>query len=262
VVGFPGRVSDQQRLAVATAVALLGLADERRRAGRDTDRALRTRAVELLLHGETRGATLLLEARPGAARMRLPQRVSVLRAAGPDEALLDGLTTVEKAGALCAVLGRELLCVARAAQISRLAEEVSAHGLRVGVGQQVPLAELRRGHSTAGHALATTGPGNLVAYWETAVGRGVSSLIDPAQAAAFAELLLGRLPAERELLETLSSFLRHHGSHAGVARDLGLHRNTVRNRLAAIERALDRSLDDPQTRVDCWVALQAVIDKF
>ena len=262
VVGFPRRVSDQQRLAVATAVALLGLADERRRAGRDTDRGLRSRAVELLLGGETRGAALLLEARLDAPPLRLPQRVSVLRADGADDALQDGLSAAEKAGILCAVLDRELVCVARTVQASRLTGELVARGLRVGVGEEVSLTELRRSHVTAGHALATTGTSNPIAHWETAVSRGVSSLIDPPRATAFAESLLGRLhgPAQRELLETLSSFLRHHGSHAGVARELGLHRNTVRHRLTAIECALDRSLDDPQARVDCWVALQAITD--
>lgn len=259
VVGFPGRVSDQQRLAVATAVALLGLADERRRAGRETDRALRSRAVELLLRGETRGATLLLEARPDATPVRVPTRAVVLRGAAAGELLHDALAALEGSEVLGAVLAEELVCVLRPALVPRVAEELVAAGVRVGVGEPVPLRELRRSHATAGYALATTGDAHPVVHWETAVGRGVSSLIEPPRAAAFAESLLGRLrgPLEQELLQTLAAFLRHHGSQAAVARELALHRNTVRHRLAAIEKALDRSLDDPQTRVDCWVALQA-----
>ncbi|MGN6132826.1 MAG: PucR family transcriptional regulator, partial [Nocardioidaceae bacterium] len=259
-VGFPGRVSDQQRLAVATAVALLGLADERRRAGRETDRALRSRAVELLLRGESRGATLLLEARPDAAPVRVPTRAVVLRATGPADVLHDALATVEESEVLAALVGEELVCVVRPGLASRVGDRLAAEGSRVGVGEQVPLEELRRSHATAGYALATGGAAQPVVHWESVVGRGVSSLIEPPRAAAFAESLLGRLrgPLEQELLETLSSFLRHHGAQAAVARELGLHRNTVRHRLAAVEEALGRSLDDPQTRVDCWVALQAV----
>ena len=36
-----------------------------------------------------------------------------------------------------------------------------------------------------------------------------------------------------------------------------MHRNTVRNRIRQIESLLDVSLDDPQVRVDAWVALHA-----
>ncbi|WP_235654130.1 helix-turn-helix domain-containing protein [Mycolicibacterium houstonense] len=45
-----------------------------------------------------------------------------------------------------------------------------------------------------------------------------------------------------------------------VAEELGLHRNTVRNRLAAIEAVLPGRLDDPQTRVSAWIALQSIPD--
>jgi purine catabolism regulator len=42
-----------------------------------------------------------------------------------------------------------------------------------------------------------------------------------------------------------------------VAEELGVHRNTVRNRVAEIERAVGGSLDDAQVRADAWIALQA-----
>ena len=41
------------------------------------------------------------------------------------------------------------------------------------------------------------------------------------------------------------------------AEELGVHRNTVRNRLATAERLLGRPLDDAATRMDVWAALQA-----
>jgi purine catabolism regulator len=61
-----------------------------------------------------------------------------------------------------------------------------------------------------------------------------------------------------EQLDTLRSYLHHHGSHLKTAEDLGLHRNTVRNRLAQIEHQLDDSLDDPDVRMTAWFALQAL----
>jgi purine catabolism regulator len=36
---------------------------------------------------------------------------------------------------------------------------------------------------------------------------------------------------------------------------LGVHRNTLTHRISRIESLLGRSLADPQTRVDLWVAL-------
>ncbi len=258
VAGFPGRLADPQRLAMTTAVALLSLADERRRAGRDTDRALRARAVELLLQGEGRGAGLLLGARPGAAPARLPDRAVLVRVTGPVDALHDALTELEETAVLGAVLDEELVCVASPSEVPQVVAVLVGEDVRVGVGEQVPLAELHRSHVTAGFALGSTGAGNPVASWEAAVDRGVLSLVDDERAEAFAESLLGALagPAGDDLLTTLATFLRHHGSHVRVAAELGVHRNTVRHRLDAVQRALGRSLDDPQTRVDCWVALQ------
>ena len=59
------------------------------------------------------------------------------------------------------------------------------------------------------------------------------------------------------LVETLRSFLAHHGSQVQVSADLGVHRNTVRSRVRQIEQALGRSLAEPQTRVDAWIALRS-----
>jgi Purine catabolism regulatory protein-like family/PucR C-terminal helix-turn-helix domain len=259
VAGFPGRLSDTQRSAVGTAVALLSLADERRRAGRDTDRALRVRAMQLLRRGEARTAGLVLSARPAAPATRLPKRAVMLRASGAAEALTDALAAVEEQHVLSGLLDGELLCVAQVAQAARLAGELAELGLSVGVGEEVALAELERSHATAGFALGTTSLAAPVAFWTAAVAEGVLSLVAAAKAAAFARSLLAPLEgeAEQELLGTLHAFLRHHGSQVRVSEELGVHRNTVRHRLAAVEKALGRSLDDPQVRVDCWVALQA-----
>lgn len=85
-------------------------------------------------------------------------------------------------------------------------------------------------------------------------------VLDGERAAAFATSYLAPLAGDQELIRTLESFLRHHGSRLGVAGELGVHRNTVRNRLAHIETALNGSLDDPQTRVNAWIALQVAAD--
>ena len=85
------------------------------------------------------------------------------------------------------------------------------------------------------------------------------TVLEPERAAAFASAFLEPLRggAGDELLLTLQSFLRHHGSRLKVAEELGVHRNTVRNRVSQIEVLLGRSLDDPQVgAVSAWIALR------
>jgi purine catabolism regulator len=92
-----------------------------------------------------------------------------------------------------------------------------------------------------------------VVTWEELIGLGVLGLVDEGAGSQFARELLGDL--NPVLRETLRSFLDHHGSRVATAQALGVHRNTVRNRIEQIEEQWGRSLDEPATRVDAWAAL-------
>lgn len=87
---------------------------------------------------------------------------------------------------------------------------------------------------------------------------GLASVVSPDASAAFAERLLGpvlELNRGRSLLETLRAWLANHGGWDRTAADLGVHRNSVRHRIGQVARALDRDLDDPETRMQLWFAL-------
>ncbi|MFB7465890.1 PucR family transcriptional regulator [Streptomyces sp. NPDC056224] len=85
---------------------------------------------------------------------------------------------------------------------------------------------------------------------------GLAALVDPAEARAHAESLLAPLgPAHRE---TLRAWLAHHGSWDRTATALGVHRNTVRQRVARAATLLARDLDDPDTRMELWFALRGL----
>lgn len=129
-------------------------------------------------------------------------------------------------------------------------------GLQVGVGDAVALSDAASSYRTAGLALAQATPTAALVVWDRVISDGPLGLIDPTRARTFAESWLRDLDSEQ--LDTLRCFLRHHGSRLKVAEELGLHRNTVRNRLEAIEAALPGQLDDPQTRVSAWIALQSL----
>ncbi|AXE26471.1 PucR family transcriptional regulator [Streptomyces globosus] len=92
----------------------------------------------------------------------------------------------------------------------------------------------------------------------TAVARhtepGLAGLVGEAEARAHAEALLGPLPPV--LRDTLRTWLARHGSWDRTAADLGVHRNTVRQRIARAAALLDRDLEDADVRMELWFALR------
>ena len=75
---------------------------------------------------------------------------------------------------------------------------------------------------------------------------------------AFAERLLGPLITDEshaELVDTLEAYLRQHGNLNAVARQLFLHRNTVRYRLRRIAKLTGADLDNPDTRLGLQLAI-------
>ena len=83
-------------------------------------------------------------------------------------------------------------------------------------------------------------------------------------AAAGAEPLARRLlaplltPEGAVLLESARVWLRCNGAWEPAARELGVHRHTLRNRITAAERALGVDLDDVEARTDLWLALSVL----
>lgn len=250
-VSVEGRFTESRRSAVTTAVALLALAVEQDRSRLDSRRRLVRQALTLLAQGDVESARVLATA---ADVRSLPGRVQVVHAAGPEDAIDDALALLEEAGLLAADVGGELWLVSTPAEIGRRVPELD--GLRVGVGEPVSLADIADAHRTAALAVARATAAVPIVQWEHVVGQGALALLDPDAASAFSRTLLAGL--DEEQVKLLTAFLRHHGSRLQVATELGVHRNTVRNRLAAIEAVVGRSLDDPDTRASAWLALQVV----
>ncbi|MFE6975559.1 PucR family transcriptional regulator [Streptomyces sp. NPDC057682] len=84
-------------------------------------------------------------------------------------------------------------------------------------------------------------------------GRGLASLVDAGAADAHARALLA--PLTPVLAETLRCWLSLHGGWDRTATALGVHRNTVRQRVARCAALLDADLDDMDVRTELWFAL-------
>lgn len=95
---------------------------------------------------------------------------------------------------------------------------------------------------------------------DVASSRMLLALLDHDRLRAFADAVLGPLDADPrgpELLRAIAAHLEHNGHWAAAASALGVHRHTVRNRIAAAEQVTGRRLDTAQDRHELWLALRA-----
>ncbi|MFD5077038.1 PucR family transcriptional regulator [Streptomyces sp. NPDC058371] len=101
----------------------------------------------------------------------------------------------------------------------------------------------------------------LVEHEDLAAGSVLPLLADDA-VRAFADGLLRALyehdaTGRGDLVASLRAWLSRHGQWDAAAADLGVHRHTLRYRMRRVEEILGRSLDDPDVRMELWLALKA-----
>lgn len=68
---------------------------------------------------------------------------------------------------------------------------------------------------------------------------------------------LQALGDDRELIATLTAFLRYNGQVEAAAADLDVHRHTLRNRLRRIMALLGDDLESADMRTQLWLAVKA-----
>ncbi|CAL9587710.1 PucR family transcriptional regulator [Streptomyces sp. R1] len=100
-----------------------------------------------------------------------------------------------------------------------------------------------------------------VEHEHVAAGSVLPLLADDA-VRAFADGLLRALrdhdaTGRGDLVASLRAWLARHGQWDAAAADLGVHRHTLRYRMRRVEEILGRSLDDPDVRMELWLALKA-----
>ncbi|MGW0751831.1 helix-turn-helix domain-containing protein [Streptomyces sp. NPDC002587] len=185
---------------------------------------------------------LLLGGDPAAALAAGPWHVVHARGSGNPQALAAALGTAlldPREGAVRLLTDRE---------------PMPQPGWRLGVSAPAAPSGLATAEAQAARALARAEAARTPLARHT--DPGFAGLVDPAEARAHAESLLAPLgPVHRE---TLRAWLAHHGSWDRTAAALGVHRNTVRQRVARAATLLARDLDDPDTRMELWFALRGL----
>ncbi|MDG9705470.1 PucR family transcriptional regulator [Streptomyces sp. DH37] len=137
------------------------------------------------------------------------------------------------------------------------------HAVVVGVSAPAGLASAAAAFKQAEQALSVARRRGraLVEHEDVASGSVLPLLADDA-VRAFADGMLRALHehdahGRGDLVASLHAWLSRHGQWDAAAADLGVHRHTLRYRMRRVEEILGRSLDDPDVRMELWLALKA-----
>ncbi|MFD7747116.1 PucR family transcriptional regulator [Streptomyces sp. NPDC059698] len=281
-VGTGAALGTAERYAVNSAVALLTLTTARSRALHGAEQRLGAAVLRMLLAGRPDHARAVAGDLYGDL-LDAPFRLLIAEAATPAGA--EALTETMEAAA--ARTGEALLLVPEAervlvlaadggaavaacaayaaAQDDRAPREGGADDGDVVVGLSAPAGPIAvsAAYKQAEQALSVARRRGraLVEHEELATGSVLPLLADDA-VRAFADGMLRALyehdaKGRGDLVASLRAWLSRHGQWDAAAADLGVHRHTLRYRMRRVEEILGRSLDDPDVRMELWLALKA-----
>ncbi|MET7641735.1 PucR family transcriptional regulator [Streptomyces sp. NPDC005438] len=277
-IGTGAPLGTGERYAVNSAIALLTLTTERSRALQEAEGRLGAAVLRMLLVGESNHARAVAGRLYGGL-LDAPLRVVVAEEGGSS---LEGLgEAIEAAAARAgeAVLlvpdgGRLVVlaadggsavegCIAYAEAADRCREKGGQPEAVIGISAPAGLAAAAVAFKQAEQALSVARRRGvaLVEHEDVAAGSVMPLLADDA-VRAFADGMLRALhehdaTGRGNLVESLREWLAHHGQWDAAAAKLRVHRHTLRYRMRRVEEILGRSLDDPDVRMELWLALKA-----
>ena len=266
-VGRPGAFPAADRHIVNAAALLLTLRLEQSRALDSAMAALRAALLRLLLAGEEAAVAGVVR-ELGAQLPGEPLTVVAVLGTGTERAaavdVVADASAQEHASFFSAELDELLLLLVPAdgpvaAQLPVLAERVpgAVFGSSAPSSWSALADGVRQARQAVEHGRTRSRP--VTAFADLAAS-GLASVLDPAGTRGFAESLLAPLvAADRagtgQLVESLRTWLAHHGQWEPAAAALGVHRHTLRKRVRRAADLLGRDLDEAGTRVELWVAL-------
>ncbi|MFF5105031.1 PucR family transcriptional regulator [Streptomyces sp. NPDC000134] len=286
-VGTAATLGTAERYAVHSAVALLTLTTERSRSLHAAELRIGTAVLRMLLAGEPDHARAVAGDLYGDL-LDAPFRMLVAEASSAGGDPLGALAEVVESAAaqageavLVVPQGERLMVLAAdggaavtacaeyaaALESGRSAADKPAGGedgaLVVGLSAPAGPSAASAAYQQAGQALSVARRRGRVwvEHEQVAAGSVLPLLADDA-VRAFADGLLRALrehdaTGRGDLVASLRAWLSRHGQWDAAAADLGVHRHTLRYRMRRVEEILGRSLDDPDVRMELWLALKA-----
>ncbi|MFE6103277.1 PucR family transcriptional regulator [Streptomyces laurentii] len=296
-VGTGAPLGTAERYAVHSAIALLTLTTERSRSLQAAEHRLGAAVLRMLLDGQTDHAKAVAGDLYGGlldAPFRLLIAEPAAPADGPGTAGEFGETPLDELGealeSAAARAGESVLAVvtepdpegpvgagrlvvlagdggavvtACERYAGRKAEDTGlVAGLSAPAGSLAAAAAFKQAEQAL--SVARRRGRTLVEHEDVAAGSVLPLLADDA-VRAFADGLLRALyvhdaTGRGDLVASLRAWLSRHGQWDAAAADLGVHRHTLRYRMRRVEEILGRSLDDPDVRMELWLALKATED--
>ena len=267
-VGTTQRLSRTDRQLLLTAAAALSLRasvhDDARISARSIDSAL----ASLLLVDELTAARALataVGANPLPASVRIFVSAPIRSPAGDrrsstdrrpipvkEEAILAELIDRKLVAAspapLATRIGECLVVLAEAALVStalNLQTPAVSEELTGAISEPTPLRGIREATALALRTARQAPAGQILVA-------GDAGTVNRGERAAAALRGYTRAP----LVASVRAYLRHRGSWESAARDLDVHRNTVRSRIRIARENLGIDLDDPDLAAELWIALR------
>ncbi|MET8561569.1 PucR family transcriptional regulator [Streptomyces flaveolus] len=286
-VGTAAALGTAERYAVHSAIALLTLTTERSRSLHAAEQRVGAAVLRMLLAGEPDHARavagdlygelldapfrmIVAESGSGPAGEPLGELAETVEsaAARAGEAVLvvpEGerlvVLAVDGGAAVAACAGHAAVREAgRAApEQGRAEEDALVVGLSAPAGPIAAAAAYKQAEQAL--SVARRRGRVFVEHEQLAAGSVLPLLADDA-VKAFADGLLRALhehdaTGRGDLVASLRAWLSRHGQWDAAAADLGVHRHTLRYRMRRVEEILGRSLDDPDVRMELWLALKA-----
>lgn len=256
VVGTTRRLSRTDRQLILTATAALSLRASLAGSTRAAEDAVRAALASLLVADEVTAAQALATA---AGVRPLPATVRVFASAPAEE----GSRPVPAAAALAELVRRGVVggAAERPALLATVVDgslvllidgDDDRHGASSGsgsltgaIGAAVALGSVRAAVTLALRTARRAPLGMIVPAGDS--GHATRGDDAAAQLAAYS-----RAP----LVDAAKAYLRHRGSWEHAARELGVHRNTMRARLRTVRDTLGLDLDDPDLAAELWIALR------
>ena len=254
------RAPDRQ--LIVTASMLLAVTAQREWQLTRANSIVGSAAATLVLNGFVDAARLVAT---DFAQSALPERVQLLAVRGENvESLSSGELADQVAALVGSTSGERLRSGIRGSRLRCTADGVSY----VILGTPIALDALDISPRDSGRIAAAAGSPVLLRDVHLRVAElrraclgaslGQLSVGDSAldeRAAGWAEALAGYSRAD--LVSTATSYLRHQGQWEAAARELGVHRNSLRHRMTIVASLIGADLDDPDVSAHLWLALRA-----